>query len=103
MMMIFRGVAMSSRSSPAPWDAGDMPGDAGSPRTEDGLQVGEVADLVLRRGDPLGQRRALGIDPRGLHADAVRALDVDVGAIADEERARGIGPRGGQRPPEDVL
>ena len=32
----------------------------------------------------------------------MRALDVDVGAIADEERARGIGARGGQRPPEDV-
>src|SRR5439155_7429927 len=63
-----------------------------SPHTEDGLEVGEVADLVLRRGDPLGQRRALGIDPRGVHADAVRALDVDVGAIATKSVRVGSAP-----------
>jgi len=78
-----------------------MPGDAGITHTEDGLEIGEVADLVLRREIPPAAPRTR-IDPRGVHADAVRALDVDVGAIADEERARGIGARGGQRPPEDV-
>src|SRR5882724_12740567 len=103
MMITLRGVAMLCRFSPAPWDADAMPGDARSLRqTEDGLEVGEVANLVLRRGDALGQRLTLRVDPRGVHPDAVRSLDVDVGAVAHEEGARGVGGRRVQRAAEDV-
>src|SRR5437899_3008577 len=90
MMMTLRGAVMCP-SSPGSYDADSVPEDAprGLPsvQTEDRLQVGEVADLVLGRGHALGQRLAAGIDPRGVHADPVGAFDVDVGAVAHEQRA----------------
>src|SRR5438046_2206838 len=68
---------------------------------EDFGEVREVADLVARRCDPRRERRAVRIDPRGVHADLLRPEHVDLGAVADEERLAGSNPETAERLVED--
>src|SRR5437773_11469579 len=83
MMMTLRGVAMES---PRPSDAGCVPGVSTRSDAEDGTELSQVPDLVVRPCDAVGQRLPRTIHPRDGHAQPLGAHDVDVRAIADEQR-----------------
>src|SRR5215831_9327675 len=92
MMITLRVVA--TLSSSLPLDERRLRPDA-----ENAHQLGEIADLELRRARSLGQGRRVPVDPHRVHADSLRSRHVEIRAIADVDglaRADAELPQGDQ-------
>src|SRR6185369_17553429 len=97
MMTTFRVVPMCPPGVPrAPLEGPGRLRDA-----ENGPELREVAELEVGRLDVGRQGLGVAVDPRGRHADRAGAQDVDVGAIAHEERVRGLEAHAVERGLED--
>src|SRR6266508_1723258 len=68
---------------------------------QDTLELGQVPYLELRRLDVPGQGARVPVDPGHGHAHALGARDVDIRAVADEERLAGGKTKAPQRQLED--
>src|SRR5262245_4287214 len=68
----------------------------------DGFELGQVADLVRRRRDACRQRVARRVYPGHVHPHGLSPNHVDVGAVANEKGASGLGAGAAQRSVEDI-
>src|SRR2546423_6196770 len=101
MMTTLRGTLIRS---PRLYDAGCVPGDPGwELHAEDGPELSEVADLVVRARDTVGERLGVAIHPGDGHPHPLRAHDVDVRAVTHEQPLRRHHPDPPERHLEDLA
>src|SRR5512132_1074878 len=70
-------------------------------RAQDALQLGQVPYLELGCPHALGQGAPVAVNPGRSHAHALGASDVDLRAVADEERLAGSRAQPSERQLED--
>src|SRR5437667_6746113 len=102
MMTTLRGTVMTTITPFAFLGCRDAARRCAHRGVEDLLELGEIANLVGRRRDAVGQRLRRAVDPRDGHADVLRADHGNIRAIADEQRLRWPDAELRQRDVEDL-